>query len=277
MPRKASKPKNPDVMDTMDILDAKTLDSLTTKLIEALTPTFRQMLKDEFELFKAEIHESLMKATAEKVENRCGALDEQVKCLKEENLSLRRQLNAVEQVTYQSILLVQGLPENTQDASKVGLRRNPADEAAFIDLVNDRMEVDLTCNDILDMYRITVKDKKRCRPMVVQFISKKVRDTVYKAKKKLSDKSDQPESPLLQKEPIYINEFLSGSCAKTYAQARMLVKKKILYRTWTADGTVFILHTDDPSSKPRRINDIDDLPKVESSSCQEVLSTMESG
>src|SRR6218665_686937 len=148
MPRKASKPKNPDVMDTMDILDAKTLDSLTTKLIEALTPTFRQMLKDEFELFKAEIHESLMNATAEKVENRCGALDEQVKCLKEENLSLRRQLNAVEQVTYQSILLVQGLPENTQDASKVGLRRNPADEVAFIDLVNDRMEVDLTCNDI---------------------------------------------------------------------------------------------------------------------------------
>src|SRR6218665_3528646 len=248
MPRKASKPKNPDVMDTMDILDAKTLDSLTTKLIEAFTPTFRQMLKDEFELFKAEIHESLMKATAEKVENRCGALDEQVKCLKEENLSLRRQLNAVEQVTYQSILLVQGLPENTQD------------EGPFIDLVNDRMEVDLTCNDILDMYRITVKDKKRCRPMVVQFISKKVRDTVYKAKKKLYDKSDQPESPLLQKEPIYINEFLSGSCAKTYAQARMLVKKKILYRTWTADGTVFILHTDDPSSKPRRINDIDNLP-----------------
>ena len=85
------KPKNP---DTMDLLDVKTLDNLTKKLIEAITPTFRQMLKDEFELFKTEMHESLMKATAEKVENRCGALDEQVKCLRKENLSLRRELNA---------------------------------------------------------------------------------------------------------------------------------------------------------------------------------------
>jgi len=110
------------------------------------------------------MHESLMKATAKKVENCCGALDERVKCLKEENLSVRREPIAVEKVTYQSTLLVQGLPENTQDASKKGLRRNPADEAAFIDLVNERMEVDLTRNDILDVYRISAKDKKDVVP-----------------------------------------------------------------------------------------------------------------
>lgn len=241
-------PKTEDLVEM--ILDAKVMDVLIEKVTAIIKPAYEQLFKSLAESLKAdikaELHESLLKASSELIDKRYGQVDKCIKSLTEENVTLKKQLNSMEATAHESAIIVHGIPEVI--GAKVGDGDLP-----FIDFSREKLGIEVTSQQIYKSYRLPNRGKDLHRPLVVQFVTKKLRDEIYHTKKKLRTESTttQPQ--------IYINEFLTHMNAKIYATTRLLVRKKVIFRTWTAGGLVFIRRTDSISEKPQRITDMTEL------------------
>src|SRR6218665_1840942 len=59
---------------------------------------------------------------------------------------------------------------------------------------------------------------------------------------------------------VFINEYLTHRNAELFAEARKLVKQKVLYATWTRDGRIFIKPSESSTDKPKKVTSMSDLP-----------------
>src|SRR6218665_3019619 len=93
-------------------------------------------------------------------------MENQLKDISSDTSDLRCQLNALENKQNRFCLLLHGLPEKTQTSQPSGQARYRDDVADFIDLVNQRLEVELAHRDITDAYRLPSKEKTGIRPLI---------------------------------------------------------------------------------------------------------------
>jgi hypothetical protein len=130
-------------------------------------------------------------------------------------------------------------------------------EMAVIELCREKLKLSVTSNDISIAHRLLKKNKgSKNSPVIVRFTSRKVRDTVFRARRQLKELKSNDE--VTQK--IFINEDLTKQTSEIFYYARDLVKKKKLYSTWTNGGVVMIKETNDPNCKPVKVLAITDLP-----------------
>ena len=98
----------------------------------------------------------------------------------------------------------------------------------------------VTSADISIAHRLRQRSSSTKPPyVIVRFMNMKARDAIYRARHSLKS-----FNPL-----IYINEDLTKTTADFYRQARLLVKDKVLYAAWTADGALYIRKSVEASCK----------------------------
>ena len=120
------------------------------------------------------------------------------------------------------------------------------------------MGVKLESRDIAVTHRLRKGKTDTHRPIIVRFTSRKARDDVLRAKKRLfafcADRSSADR--------IYISEHLTTGVAKLYFEARRLVKEKKLFSTWTRNGLVNCKFTDSPAEKITIARSLADLSQL---------------
>ena len=98
-------------------------------------------------------------------------------------------------------------------------------------------------------HRMKAGPKDAIRPIIVRFSSRRIRDTVYRAKKQLKQQSRS----------IYISEHLTKPSADLFFESRKLVRAKKIFSTWSQNGLIYIKVSSDVASKPKLIKCRTDL------------------
>jgi len=242
--------KSVDDSESELMLDSKTMDVLTEKIISAIMPTFQLMLKAAIaelrQEIKLEMDDKMKTLCAEKVDLRCGRMEENFKKLSSENSALRNQLLVLESSQSRTSLLIHGMPENTETTQQPGQDRSAYDTTAILEMANKRLNLDLVLTDISEVYRIPTKVTGP-RPIIIQFVTKRVRDKVYYTRMKLNDSAAPNQNR------IYINELLSKSTETLFAKVRQRVKDGLFAKAWTANGIIRVVLANDPQARPRKL------------------------
>jgi len=90
------------------------------------------------------------------------------------------------------------------------------------------------------------------RPIIVRFVTKKMRGSVMRAKKILR------EDGLRE---IYLSEHLTPTASLLFKETRALVRGKKIASSWTMNGKVFYKKMLTPNEKPTMVSCATDLPK----------------
>lgn len=187
--------------------------------------------------------------------------------LKDRKIScMQQRIDDLEAYNRRDNLLISGLPiETYSEAATVGVSgdRNQqqvnthsstaesscATEQAVLKLFNTSLNVKVTEKDISIAHRLPSKNKSQPPVAIVRFTSRKARDDVYNARRKLRS---------LTSSRIFINEDLSKTTAELYQQARKLVRSKQLHSTWTRNGSLFTKVSEE--ARPQKITNSGELP-----------------
>ena len=131
-------------------------------------------------------------------------------------------------------------------------------ESAVLQLMNDKLNVPVTSNDISFVHRLKSKPHDRAPPnVIVRFTNRKARNAVFAAKRHLRV---TPTASNENTQRIYINEDLTKNTAELYRRVRQLVKQKSLFKCWTAGGAVFVKKSSE--SQPVKLSASSDLTSI---------------
>lgn len=96
----------------------------------------------------------------------------------------------------------------------------------IIQLFAKNMNVEVKKHDIIHCYRLgQKKDNKKCRPIVVEFVYRWIRDQLFYSKKKLKGSK------------IIITEMLTADVLALFKEVRAIMGNS----AWSQGGTVFVL------------------------------------
>lgn len=261
----------------LDKLMARLTVSLTPILASALppilapilTPIFDQLLNDFAKKFSLTVEKMIDQSSAKILNTHIKPLTTEVHTLSEENKALKLKIDVVENQLRLDSLVIQGLPDSTyaEAASGLGPSLDQSDSVAaaaslqshvdtektVLGYVNDRLGLHVSPADIKSAYRIPSSKNSGPRPIIVQFATRRVRDSIFRARR--SFKSDHQS----HEKPVYINEHLTKYNADLFARARAMVKNKKFAKAWTAGGLVYIRKSEQPGEKSLRVTCPSDL------------------
>lgn len=134
--------------------------------------------------------------------------------------------------------------------------------------VAQKIEPSITPNDIVEAYRIgSLKNKdgsiKKLRPLLVKFRSRKVRNAVYRNKKKLKEVESMKENrgnPEGEFQKVFINENLCRDSKSLFRMANDLKKEKKYKFIWSSFGSIYMRKTE--NDEVICIKSKDDLAKI---------------
>jgi len=109
---------------------------------------------------------------------------------------------------------------------------------------NDSIGLAVQDVDIVKTQLMFNKSKTH-RSILVQFANRRIRDSILSARKGLKQYQ-------VGGSRVFINEYLTHRNAELFAEARKLVKKKVLYATWTREGRIFIKSSESSNDKPKK-------------------------
>lgn len=223
------------------------------KVIEALTKIFESIVHEAVAVQFIELTTKLDEVAAD-----IKLRDETIAKLNTENERLRKQIeqqaNEVEQLeayNRQDNLIIHGIPlqfaevaQNnmaTPTAAASGVTENSTTtEQSFLQLCHD-LELDVGPRDISACHRLKKKPDGAPPPIIVRFVSRKVRAAVLGARNKLRVRNSDPSRP----SRVYINEHLTVVASNIFAAARSLVNHKQIKQAWSFSGRIYIRTLDD--------------------------------
>lgn len=172
--------------------------------------------------------------------------EQEILLLQDENAALRAELNA-EQKRVQELerysrvdnIIISGLPESYASATgsysaspdeNAGVENVAESETAFVQFCHEKLNVVIKDTDISIAHRLKKGPNDRYRPMIIRFTSRKARQSVLDARKKLRGSSEK----------VYINEHLTTQASKLFQIARRLWKQNKVASAWTWNCRVYI-------------------------------------
>jgi len=180
------------------------------------------------------------------------------KTINADQIKAKEKIDGLEAYNRQDNLIIAGLPSaNYAEAASGGssvsseIRENSVStEQAVIQLANDVLNVPLKPEDISIAHRISKQRTMENEParIIVRFTNRKVRSSVYAARRNLREYS---KSSGLN---IYINEDLTSSTADLFRRVREMVKRKVFHSCWTSGGVVFVRKSAAPDSRPVKLS-----------------------
>src|SRR6218665_1260103 len=256
--------KTEDASSSGLMLDSKTMDVLTVKIMESVMSVFKQVLKDAVADLNKELRECTKKTCEEIMGKQFIKLEDNVKRITLENSMLRNQVVMLENLHNRKALVFHGVREPTQSSSlsqsdlsrgEISRSRTLSDTTLILGIARNKLGIDLQQGDISELYRIPSKASGP-RPILVHFIAKRTRDSVFWNRKKLRDADHEGASS------IYINELLTKQTANLFKRVRQMTKNGTFYRCWTTDGLIKVLLSDDQGAKPIKIYNESDLKNL---------------
>ena len=163
----------------------------------------------------------------------------------------------LEQYTRKNSVEICGIPESAYESTeKVVLK------------ISGALNVAISPEDIEITHHLNRKGvEKGIRPIIVKFISHKVKSKLYKSRAKLKDVRVHQLFPnysaaVSSKEGgrIFITENLTSSRRKVLMKANQMRKDGLLVSCWTLDGKIYIKTS--PDGNPVRIYAEDDLKNI---------------
>jgi hypothetical protein len=223
----------------MEEMIEKKLDSIIEKVLLKLNPIVELKVKAHVEVQQ------------EKLQN-------QITELVTDNNKLKSRLDAMEMESRAVNLMIHGLNEPENPPASKEAAESEATQAV-LNLCTSTLGLSISETDISTAFRLPRKGKEKLRPILVKFVTPRIRRMVYGARS------------LLKKSQIFINEHLTMTNAVIYAKTRQLIKDNKATATWTAGGAIFLRLSEDQGSKPLRIfslMDLDNLLPLPNSSLQ---------
>src|SRR6218665_3240448 len=124
----------------------------------------------------ATIDEIVETKTAEHFEQHSKKITDRIDALETENMALRKNVSDLDNCNCLDTLIIHGIRESALIATASTLEQSDQDSdgsedlcQTVLQLCNNRLELDLTCSDILSAYRIRQQKKTVCRPILVKF------------------------------------------------------------------------------------------------------------
>ena len=226
---------------TAILQDNQQLKEEIKELKAALNNNKRETEKLKIQLTKAEkanytLHNEL-KQTRHK-------LKEQI----EETNRLDEIYDDLEQYSRKNSLEIVGVPESAYESTEeVAIR------------IGEAVNITIKPEDIEISHKLRRKNSK---PVIVKFLSHKVKTRLYQARTKLkglkvSDIFPSYANASLQEQRIYINENLTDYRRELFWKANQKKKDNMIISAWTIDGKLFVKTS--PDGAPIRIYGEEDL------------------
>lgn len=243
--------KGQKIDDLLDLLkDDRVMEVLISRLTTSITPAIEGVFNSFVEAFSTKLESLVERSTQELINKHCEALHIRIASLESENDLLKSRLNETENNLRLDSLVIHGLREAPKNPDSSA---DSVATQAVLDLCSDQLGLEIAESDISYAFRIPSNAKDRSRPMIVSFVSRRVRNMVYSSRKTLRG-SSKPGA-----QEIYINEHLTKTNAQIYAKARNLVKEKRATSTWTTGGIVYLRQSESVNERPKKIASLKSL------------------
>ena len=166
----------------------------------------------------------------------------------EETNKLDEKYDDLEQYSRKNSLEILGVPEGAYTST---------DELVI--RIGEAINVEIKPEDIEISHKLKRKNSK---PVIVKFLSHKVKSLFYKARTKLKNVKIPDLFPSYayasqEVQRIFINENLTNYRRELFWKANKLKKDSLITSTWTMDGKLFVKTS--PSGAPVRIYSEEDL------------------
>jgi hypothetical protein len=210
--------------DSVNLAKAK-LNDKTPNIFEFMQTMATAMQEMSAQL--KSLHSSVSKYQQENLEikKQLNDVNDELQNLKSENLFLKTEMNKIQQNEANYMVALHGVPENSDDKE-------------LLKKIGRLMEIDVAEHQIADMYRINTKNKGTPQPLVVKFTSKATRSLFIVNRKKKSiltcDLGVDSE-----KNPIFVNEYLTKHAMQLLNEAKMLKKDFNFKFVWPKNGVIF--------------------------------------
>lgn len=198
----------------------------------------------ENEEFINSIVEQVTTAVQEVFSKKISALNSELNKLKQENRNLKEacvnyenKVDDLEQYTRRNNIRIFGLPESKAECI----------EDSVENLFRDKLNVNIPVCDIDRCHRLGKPNNNSARPVIVKFISYRVRQKVFQEKKKLKDSG------------ITIREDLTKPRLSLLKEA---VEKYSYKNVWTMDGRITVHVTSRGKNYKYYITKRDDFDKI---------------
>ena len=186
-----------------------------------------------------------------------GQAPDKIKEQAEEIAELYDFQDELEQYTRKNSVEICGIPESAYESTEKAVLK-----------ISGALNVAISPEDIEITHHLNRKGvEKGIRPIIVKFISHKVKSKLYKSRAKLKDVCVHQLFPnysaaVSSKEGgrIFITENLTSSRRKVLMKANQMRKDGLLVSCWTLDGKIYIKTS--PDGNPVRIYAEDDLKNI---------------
>jgi len=185
-----------------------------------------------------------LRSSLETQSNTVDQLNRQAENLQSSLVKAETRLELLETYTRVDNVIIKGLPELSAEAAaaeQVGNGPSSSESTlkCVLDFFRNQLGLSTTPADISIAHRMPKGKFEKVRPTIVRFTNRRMRDTVYKARKQL-------RLCQVQRSPIYINEHLTKHSEVLFSQCRKLWKEKVISGTWSWHGIIYAKkHTDE--------------------------------
>ena len=180
--------------------------------------------------------------------------------LSSQNESLKNQMNELDSLTKRDNLTFSGIDLNYSEVAAINVSDNTAESSKrlvdkIVTICNSSLDIPITEHDISTAYPLTKGSATRPSVVLVKFVRRSIRDTVFLARKKLSSL----DSPTRNK--IFINEDLSSESRKLLGTLRRMVKNTTLSGAWTRFGKICVKKQDGSIIHVNKLSDLN-IPHI---------------
>ena len=248
----------PNKLKTDELIEALLDQKVVEALGKAIGPIIAQSVDDILGRKLSDLTTAIrdLKQENQRLTRRCDDLTAQNTVLRTQLDDQETRLEDLENYSRASNLIIRGLPESSYaerasgSADALSSESHTSVEHSIIKLCTDTLHVNVRASDIAIAHRLKAGARDTCRPVIVRFVNRRVRDEVFRSKKSLKDSSTRG---------IYISEHLTKKASNIFFEARKLVKEKKLSSAWTFHGVVNVKFGTDPGERPKTIRTIDEL------------------
>lgn len=211
------------------------------------------VLQQKSEIIK--LKETLAKTTKryEETERELAAARDHIEEQKEEIAELYQLQDSLEQYTRKNSLEVHGVPESAYTST----------EEVVLKLA-EALQVSVQPDDIEISHKLF--RKKGNKPIIVKFVSHKVKANLYRARTKLKNFkvsdlfTNASSATRVEAERIFLNENLTPYRKQIINRANEKRKDGELLSVWSMDGTIFVKTS--PEGRPIKIRELEDLENL---------------
>ena len=183
-----------------ELIEALQDDRVIQTLGKALSPlislTVQEAVNKQLEGLSANLRD--LKADNVRLKNQCEAIaGENTRLLKTVD-EHRRRLDDIEAYSRSDNIIIRGLPEKSfaerasdapalADGTPVLRENHESVEGTVLAFLNSTLGVKVDALDVSIAHRLKAGPREKVRPIIVRFANRKIRNDVYRAKKKLKD------------------------------------------------------------------------------------------